>query len=251
VSFTYAGPICFLFEQRAGSLGFTETRERVIRKYRIEADMERDILLKIQNLVDRGAQVSEDEVRSLMNLVRKRLELEPEPSRNRYLTLNLFCNWAAHTKITQSITGLKVLGRINDALVRVRRASVDEIQTQMSRAIGFDPLYSEFLLLLRNVGITHKFSDKRVWAVFLAHLIEIIRDVPLAFPPVSKLKKDARKIYDRIVQKPIKPGAGVILIQLSSVDYGALGAKGVGTLMCLLVRTEDTTTTVVPLRIKV
>ena len=43
--------------------------------------MERDLLLKIQKLLDRGTQLSEDEVRSLMILLRKRLELEPDRSR--------------------------------------------------------------------------------------------------------------------------------------------------------------------------
>ena len=43
--------------------------------------MERDLQLKIQKLLDRGTQLSEDEVRSLMILVRKRLELESDRSK--------------------------------------------------------------------------------------------------------------------------------------------------------------------------
>jgi hypothetical protein len=213
--------------------------------------MERDLLLKIQKILDRGTEVSEDEVRSLMILVRKRLEFETDATRSQYLTLNLYCNWTAHIKITQSITGLRCLAGINDALVRSMNSTGAEVQAGVSRAIGFDVLRSEFLLFFKTFGVNHKLSDKRIWVVFLAHLIEIIRDVPLAFPPVSKLQTGPRKIYDRIGQNPIKPGAGVISIKLFTVDYDGLGAKGFGKRMCLLVRTEDTTTTVIPLSIQV
>ena len=98
--------------------------------------------------------------------------------------------------------------------------------------------------------ICREFSDRRVWAVFLGHLIEIVRDVPLTFPPISSLKKGARNIYDRIVHNPIKPGAGVISMKLSMVDYDKLGAKGFGEQLCIVVRTEDNITIIVPLKIE-
>ena len=135
--------------------------------------MEKDLLIKIENLLDGDCRVSEDQVRSLMILVRKRLELEPEPNKTRYSTLNLFCNWAAHTKITQSMTGLKILARINDALVTMKNSTGMEVQTEMSRAIGFDVLHSEFVLFLQNVGVSHKLSEKQIWAAFLGHLIVV------------------------------------------------------------------------------
>ena len=43
--------------------------------------MEDETLRKVQKVLDRPAQINEVEVRSLMNLIRKQLELEPEPSR--------------------------------------------------------------------------------------------------------------------------------------------------------------------------
>jgi hypothetical protein len=79
-------------------------------------------------------------------------------------------------------------------------------------------------------------------------MIEIIRDVALAFPALSKLKPTSQKIYNEIVQNPVKPGAGVVSIKLSNVNYDALGAKGIGQLPCLLMLLEDSTTIVVPLK---
>lgn len=210
--------------------------------------MERDLLLKIQKLLDRGTQLTEDEVRSLMILLRKRLELEPDRSRVQFSTVNLFCNWAAHTKITQSLTGLQVLARINDALVKVKSCTDgNERQSEISRAIGFDHLYSELILLLKKFRLVHRLSEPRVWTVFLHNMIEIILDVPLAFPAVTKLNSASQKIYTEIIQNPVKPGAGVVSIKLSNVNYDVLGAKGIGQLLCLLMLLEDTTTIVVPL----
>lgn len=94
-------------------------------------------------------------------------------------------------------------------------------------------------------------SDNNVWAIFISNLIEIIRDVPLSFPQLSKLDTTKQRIYKQIAQNPIKPGAGVISIQISRINCDALGVVGTGEVMCLLIRTEDTTTTVIPLLIDV
>ncbi len=89
------------------------------------------------------------------------------------------------------------------------------------------------------------------WDVTVSHLVEIIRDVPISFPELSALDKTKRKIYEGIAQNPIKPGAGVIAAQISYVDYAAVGAPEAGRKMCLLIRTADTTTIVIPLLIDV
>lgn len=208
-----------------------------------------NVIDKIRGLIGLGPQINEDQVRSLMILLRKQLEVADDKERTQYSTVNLFCNWCAHTEITQSLAGLRVLGRINDALVKVKSSHTDEVRKQLSQAVGFDTFRSELILLLEKLGIEHDLSQNNSWGPFLDRIIEIIRDVPLAFPPVGKFNKSTRKIYDQIVQNPIKPGASVILITLSKVNYGLLGAKGLGEMMCLLIRTEDTTTIVVPLEL--
>lgn len=205
--------------------------------------------VKIQSCLDQGEAITEDQVRSLMILVRKNLELIPEADLAHFLTLNLFCNWCGHVEITQSNTGLRILAKINDVLVRVKTSTdIDHILAEVSGAIGFDIFRTEFIAFLSRIGVTHRLDQGAEWASFFGHLLEIIRDVPLAFPSIAELNKGAKKIYDQIAQDPIKPGAGVIRATISMVDYGALGAGG-GELWCLLIQTEDTTTFVVPLRI--
>lgn len=207
--------------------------------------------IKIQSILNYGVAITEDQVRSLMILVRKHLELMADADKLQFLTLNLFCNWCAHVEITQSNMGLRILARINDALVRVKNsADSNRIFTEISGAVGFGTFRSELLVFLNKIGVEHRLDQEAEWIVFLAHLLEVIRDVPLAFPPSDQLSKGAKKIYEQIAQNPIKPGAGVIRTIISKIDYGALGLNtGAGELWCLLVRTEDTTTIVVPLRI--
>jgi hypothetical protein len=208
-----------------------------------------NLVEKIQRLVSLGSQISEDQVRSLMILIRKQLELENDQERSQYSIVSLFCNWCAHTEITQSLAGLRVLGRINDTLGKVKTAHTDEVRKELSQAVGLDISRSELLSFLSKLGIQHHLDEIKNWHPFLDNLIEIIRDVPLAFPPVSKLNKSDRRIYEKIVQNPIKVGAGVVSISLCNVDYSLLGYKGLGEILCLLIRTEDTITLVVPLEI--
>jgi hypothetical protein len=126
------------------------------------------------------------------------------------------------------------------------------MQCAMSNAIGFPALRREMRLFLGRIGVDDRLvSDNLVWAVFVTHLVEIIRDVPISFPELSSLDKTKRKIYEEIAQNPIKPGAGVVAAQISQVDYGALGAPEAGRNMCLLIRTADTSTVVMPLLIDV
>jgi len=215
--------------------------------------MEDDLIRKIRSTVGKANSLEEADVRSLMILVRKLLDKMQESDQKSFLVTRLFSNWVGHIAITQSNTGLRILSAINNALVSIKY-STDTIamQTKMSEAIGFPVLRKEMKLFLGRIGVGDNLvSDNHVWAVFVSHLVEIIRDVPISFPDLSSLDKTKRKIYEKIAQNPIKPGAGVVAAQISQVDYGAPGAPGAGRNMCLLIRTADTTTLVIPLLIDV
>jgi len=214
--------------------------------------MEKDMIAKINEVFEKGAQMTEHELRSAMVLTRKMLELMPERARSQYLLLNLFCTWAVHTEITQSNTGLRILAKVNDALVGVRHSgNPTEMGLKMSGALSFVELRRELQKFIGQGALNDKVvSDDKIWGLaFLPHLIEILRDVPLSFPHV--LDPGKQRIYDQIAQNPIKPGAGVISICLSRVNYEAVGAKGLGERLCVLIKTADTTTVVIPLKIDV
>lgn len=214
--------------------------------------VENDIILKIREIVSKNGNLEEADVRSIMILMRKLLDQMSQADQQQFLIIRLFANWSVHVEITKSNTGLRIISAINDALVLYKSADTEKLRIGISKEIGFSALRREMKQFLNYYSISDiLITNNNVWAVFITHLIEIIRDVPLSFPPIASLNKTEKKIYDQISHNPIKPGAGVIAIQISLVDYGALGAKNAGELMCLQIRTEDTTTTFVPLKIDV
>jgi hypothetical protein len=214
--------------------------------------VELDLIAKIRETVSKKEALEEADVRSLMILVRKLLDLMQQSDQQSFLITRLFANWAVHIEITKSNTGLRILSAINDALVTYKSADTDALRNGISNEIGFSALRREMKLFLNNTGIDDTIvSDNQVWALFVNHLIEIIRDVPLSFPPISTLDNAKRNIYDQIARNPIKPGAGVVAIQITNIDYSALGAKYTGEIMCLAIRTEDTTSIVVPLSVDI
>lgn len=221
--------------------------------YEIEEEgmvSEDDLIAKIGRTVAKKDRIEEADVLSLMILVRKLLDKKPPSNPQSFLIVRLFANWAAHVEITQSNTGLRVLSAINDALVSLKSADTEIIRKKVSEEIGFTALRREMRQFLNEIGVEDTIvSDNNVWVVFITYLIEIIRDVPLAFPSLGSLDNTKRKIYDRISRNPIKPGAGVVAIKVSRVDYGALGAKDTGEIMCLIIGMEDTTRVVLPLLI--
>lgn len=215
--------------------------------------MKDDLIKKIESTVGKESDMEEADVRSLMILIRKLLDKMQEVDQRLFLITRLFSNWVAHIEITQSNTGLRILSAINSALVSIKN-STDTIymRTKISEAIGFPALRKEMKLFLGHIGVSDNLvTDDRVWAVFVIHLIEIIRDVPISFPDLSSLDNTKRKIYEEISLNPIKPGAGVVAVSISRVDYAALGAPRMGSPLCLHVRTADTTTIVIPLAIDV
>lgn len=211
--------------------------------------MERDITTKIKSIVAKEESIDEDTIRSLMILVRKMLEQMPQSDQNLYLRLILFCNWVAHNKITQSNTGLRILAEINDTLTDIKNLTdTIEMRTRMSNAIGFPILRKEMKLFFGNIRVADTLiSNNNLWGVFISNLIETIRDVPLSFPSLSNLDKTKQKIYNQIAKNPIKIGAGVIFAKISLIKY----PPPTDEIMCLAVKTEDTTTVVVPLLVDV
>ncbi len=213
--------------------------------------MKDDLIKKIERIVANKGQINEENICMLMVLIRKLLEMQ-QPVIESFLTLNLFCNWAMHIRITNSNTGLRILAEINDALVKNKDAEGNNLQIDISQAIGFSKLRSELKLFFNNNEIDDIITyDNINWAIFVYRLIEIILDVPLSFPKLTELDKTKKKIYNQIAQNPIILGAGVISIVITMIDNNEFGECAVGKKTCLCITTENTTTLIIPLLIDV
>jgi hypothetical protein len=146
-------------------------------------------------------------------MIRKRLEVTH--NRENFSTLNLFCTWCVHTVITDSLTGLRTLVRVNNAVSKViekeKLGQLDGLIQDIVAAIGVKTLRAELIAFLDAVGIAHRFGEEEIWAAFMTHLIEIIRDTPIKFRPVAEIEamskwKGAAKIYKQIVETPFWRG---------------------------------------------
>ena len=171
--------------------------------------MKADLITKVREIITKGA-TEEDQVRSLMILIRKLLDIYDNQD---FLTLRLFCSWTAHIEITKSNTWLRILAKVNDALVSCisQGADLTSTELELTQAIGFSELRKELDLFFQYIDISNNLiSDNKRRATFVSTLIEIIRDVPLSFAKLSSLKEDKKKIYSKIAQNTIKAGDGVI-----------------------------------------
>ncbi len=210
--------------------------------------MEDDLIKKIIKIVEKRERMEEDNVRSLMILIRKLLDKLPQKEQINYLTLRLFCNWSAHIEITHSNTGLRILATINDAVVGAMKLRRNfEIRAKISEAISFSILRKELISFLQSIDIQNIFSSHNVWGNFISILIEIIRDVPISFPELSKLKKSQQNIYNEIANNPIRPDSGVISIKIDLFKFPPPENE----IMSLFIKTKDTTTLIIPLLINV
>ena len=172
-----------------------------------------DLITKIKQTVSKKEALEETDVRSLMILMRKLLDQMQDSYQQSFLIIRLYANWAVHNEITKSNPGLRILSAINELLVTFKSADTDILRKEISQGLGISTLRREMKLFFENIGFDDDvFSDNHIWAIFVTHLIEIIRDVPLSFPQLSALDKTKRKIYDSITHNTIKPGAGVISI---------------------------------------
>ena len=190
---------------------------------------------------------------ALMLLIRKILDRISQNDQNSFLILRLFCNWTAHIKITKSNVGIRILAKVNNVLVKIKDSTDTAfMQNEIAEAIGFSILYKEIKTFLKKFDIDNVLvSSGAVLAVFIENLIEIIRDVSISFSEISQLSKTRKGIYDEIAKNAIKIGAGVLSIKISQIDYSALGINNAGKFFCLFIRTEDTTTIIVPLSINI
>ncbi len=149
--------------------------------------MEKDLVRKIMDTVAKNKNLEEADVRSLMIMIRKLLEMMTEPETKPFLIIRLFSNWVAHIAITQSNTGLRILSAVNNALVSIKD-SIDSIamQTKMSEAIGFSALRRELKLFFDRIGVDDIIvADNHVWAVFVS-LLRPSNSIPILgvlFPP--------------------------------------------------------------------
>lgn len=213
--------------------------------------MKADIVRKITLLVSKPELMSESEVLHLMTLTRKYLEYPDQELKDKFLTLNFFCDWALHISIDRSIPALEILVKLNDVIVELKKTPDNDLLMQrVTKIVSFPTLKTElhkfFLVLEVKDELT---TDNYKWVKFLEKFIEIILDCVLILPDPPQPRR-VKPYYDRIVSNPIKEGFWTIGLSISKVNesyFKALKILSPNSLLCLILYSSNTTRVVIPL----
>jgi hypothetical protein len=210
--------------------------------------MEHDVARKIRSLASRREPLSESDACHLMVLCRKYLEHQSDEERPRYRTLRFFGDWAAHILIDRSPEGMDLLKRLNDTLVEVGPiASYEVVGGRLTEVLSFRQLRREIGEVFERVGVPDSIDgDQDRWRIFIAHVIEIIRDCPLVLGAEDDMSRRARELYAAIKANPVKQGCWVVGVAVVEVDYSQFSPGGKKE-VCLQILTSDTTRLVIPM----
>lgn len=201
---------------------------------------------KIKELVTARADLSESEVSHLLTLIRKVLDHAGGNLGVEYQLLRFFCDWSMHISLDRSVPGMKMMLTLN-AILREwgDRPLDDEFFELVTRALSFDELRRQMASLFESARLSDRLTkNKKLWNNFVARLISIVRDCSLELPEHGG-KKEIREIREEIIGNPLKEGMWLTGLSLEGVDL-ELPAAPPGATLCVVLRTANTTTIVVP-----
>ncbi len=129
-------------------------------------------------------------VKAFMTYIRELLEKYKK--KKHYPTLNFYCNWAVHPKITRS----KVVVDMFESLTRSIAAhnasagATGNIWNQINNQIGISRLKTELMGFMQELSIPIKrFEDTNYWKGFVGLMFQKLKDKPLLIANVSKQEK--------------------------------------------------------------
>ncbi|MBI4833632.1 MAG: hypothetical protein HY811_02275 [Planctomycetes bacterium] len=142
----------------------------------------------------------------LVNLMSKTRQLiEKNNFKNKHQTLNLYCNWCLHIKLSESINGYRILEGIADAfLEHDKHGSNVNACDRICEIISLKELRHEFISLYKTFGINLSlFESKQIWRGFCGLLLKELIEKPIEFPDKQKIDKSPKikSILDSIMNK--------------------------------------------------
>lgn len=192
---------------------------------------------KIEELLKKGENLSEQDVCSLLSWSKRAIESMTQVEREKFAVLKMYCDWQHHPVLDESKVGFKALAAVNRVLNEEKtKADNDNLIRAVSESIGLSALKAEFCVFLGTLGINVDPFDS-MWRVFVGHLLELIDEVPLVFP--TRFDESRKRIKAEIESTPLKEGMWVISakpISLFGIRY-------------LEILTSDTTRLMIPVTI--
>ncbi|MBI2474856.1 hypothetical protein HYV69_00295 [Candidatus Uhrbacteria bacterium] len=161
--------------------------------------------------------------------------IEEKGFQSKYPYLNLYANWALHTKISGSITAFRILELLTDAVIAHNKNPNEGtwINDAVIEGLSLHLLKTNIENLCDELNISRALLSERAnWKKFVQFLVTYeLQRKPVQFP--QNMKGKTKKIFDSIQEKASKtPSRNNAILGVSFLDYN-------GTL-CWEINTEET-----------
>lgn len=203
----------------------------------------------IQKIISQNS-FSPNDILEILNFVYEHIDLMTLKDKGEYTVLWLFADWPHKTSLGDSFPALMVVKRLNEALGEMRSVADNKFFIdQLMDIVSFHKLKDQMenFLQLNNLPTDLTAFPYR-WKVFIAELINLIKDKPLAFP--DPRNKYIRKIYGEEIFDQARQREGVISLTITEFDTSLFA--GFTSLMgkkvtCMVILTSDATKIVMPM----
>ena len=143
--------------------------------------------------------ITKNDVRAVLILARKLIEILPQTERSSYDTLQLYYDWSAHIMIDRSDEGVRILQNLNTLLNMNTRGAKNNISNDLSMALSLNEAHRQLNSLLVKHGNAANSISHEKWSILLPLVAAIIKDSPLQIGT----KKKFAAARDSIVSRPI------------------------------------------------
>ena len=121
--------------------------------------------------------------------------LERDNAKDKYQTLNLYCNWTVHTELEGSRVAYRMLSKLS----QINALTPERIDEEVSEALSLITLRKELIALLITAGVpTQIFDSIAGWEMFGGHFFKAIVNKRLRWPSDPGNSKRSKDIWDKL-----------------------------------------------------
>ena len=137
-----------------------------------------------------------------------RLLIEEKKLQDKYIFLNLYCNWSLHSEISRCRTAYRILEFLTDSFINHYKDPKNSrwINDLIIEGLSLHKLLEDIINIGQEYKIiaASKFSDLNSWILFAKVLVNVLIERPLTFP--EPMTSSAKPIYDSIIKKATDSG---------------------------------------------
>jgi len=199
---------------------------------------------KLEEIINNDS-FTESEISYFLNLIRKYMEYikyENKSILDKYTLLKFFCDWSCHFEISQSVSGLEIIEKINSIIAKDKDNADNGVMIKnIVNAISFLSFREQIKLFLLELNLKAEWIENdEKWKNFLRIYIEIIINCPLIFEGESN--KKVKLILDNIIANPIQVNIWVIGFYITRFEkdvFNGIKVANSSSFLAIIIYTND------------